>query len=82
MGRKRKKANTRKPHETLCWRCKNAVPNPSIGVGCAWSMHFKPVPNWDAMQTQVNTTDYIKDSDRRRATASYIVITCPKFERG
>ncbi len=62
--------------ETLCWRCKNAVPSKSSG--CSWSREFKPVEGWTADRRDLKMGkekigDYIE---------SYFVHKCPKFERG
>ena len=62
--------------QTLCWKCKNAVPGPE--AGCPWSERFEPVEGWEAEFTQVR-------SQRNRArieVESYCVIKCPLFEEG
>lgn len=56
--------------ETLCWKCRNAVPNSQTGAGCEWSKGFCPVPGWTA---ELHECDGIE---------SYRVLSCPKFERG
>lgn len=61
------------PSESLCWHCKNAVPNYS-GRGCNWSRFFKPVPGWDAPANFHQSHD--------RMTTGYKVNACPMFERG
>lgn len=38
---------------SLCWDCKNAVPQG--GHGCNWSERFKPVPSWDAERRDIST---------------------------
>ena len=61
--------------QTLCWECKNAVPNSESGTGCEWSRYFKPVPGWDAKRKDVSM-------GKNKKLVSYCVINCPKFERG
>lgn len=56
--------------QTLCWTCKNAVPD-MIGHGCEWSRSGKPVEGWTAEE------DMILDK-----IESYKVIECPKYEEG
>ena len=58
---------------TLCWRCKNAVP--SQNCGCSWSKEFKPVEGWTAERKNLNIS-------HGKAIESYAVIKCPKFEKG
>lgn len=55
--------------DALCWGCAHAVPNPGKGRGCEWSKEFLPVPGWVA-------------SVRASFPDSYLVKSCPKFERG
>ena len=57
--------------ETLCWSCQRAVPDPTIA--CSWSRRFKPVPGWDAEETQL-----ISNGQRIK---SYCVYDCPMFLR-
>jgi hypothetical protein len=54
---------------TICWICKNSVPNPENGVGCSWSNHSKPVEGWVA-----RPSDKYEDG--------YCVIECPEFIKG
>lgn len=60
--------------KTLCWRCAHAVPNPLLGLGCSWSMKFKPIKGWTATKTPSRRVgdNIIKES--------YTVIDCPKFQ--
>ena len=44
MGRKK-----RHEEDSLCWECRNAVPNIEKLCGCSWSMFFIPVKGWDAI---------------------------------
>lgn len=64
-----------RPHvETLCWSCKNAVPNSQYG--CCWSRSLQPVDGWDAMPT----VSYYSNGDKYRyKTPSYKVISCPHY---
>lgn len=52
--------------ETLCWNCKNAVPNEK--VGCPWSKRFEPVKGW------------IADKHLKQGRISYTVLSCPLYE--
>lgn len=63
-------------NETLCWYCANAVPNPKTGKGCSWSREFKPVEGWIAEETEIITRE-----DGERPIKSYIVYSCPCFDR-
>lgn len=56
---------------TLCWSCKNAVPDFKKGYGCSWSNYFKPVEGWKATETEVS----VQNKKKR----SYIVIECPLY---
>ena len=61
------KAKTmRKP--SICWSCRNAVPEVVDGIqyGCSWSMDAKPIPGWTAEESK-----YLVDSWR--------VWECPQF---
>ena len=67
---------------TLCWHCRNAVPNPETGAGCSWSRkEHAPVPGWTAERRDVQ----IQKDSRRRVNGdleSYRVLACPEFEEG
>ena len=56
----------RKP--SICWSCRNAVPEVVDGIqyGCSWSMEAKPIPGWTAEESK-----YLVDSWR--------VWECPQF---
>lgn len=56
---------------SLCWGCKNAVPNHLRGIGCEWSIDYHPVPGWKAEMRE-----------RTSLKGSYFVFKCPKFEKG
>ena len=47
---------------SLCWDCKNAVPQG--GHGCSWSERFKPVPGWDAERRDISTGPKKRGHDR------------------
>ena len=70
-----KQAKRKKKKNTLCWKCRNAVPDYKSGVGCEWSRYFKPVPGWTAERGDISI-------GKNKRLISYCVIDCPKFERG
>lgn len=76
MARKKKYAE-----DSLCWECKNAVPNFDKLQGCSWSIFFVPVKGWDAIPTIVNN-GYDKYHVLMPPTRSYHVNSCPYFEKG
>ena len=49
---------------TLCWACHRA--GRGFASGCPWASEFKPVPGWEAEQTELE--------------GSFFVISCPLFE--
>ena len=55
--------------DTICWKCKHAVPSLWKGTGCEWSRKLQPVPGWKAVKT-------------KSYREGYKVIKCPKFEKG
>lgn len=59
---------------SLCWDCKNAVPQG--GHGCSWSERFEPVPGWGAERRDIRT-----GPKKEGTTESYFVYRCPEFER-
>lgn len=65
--------------DTLCWCCKNAVPKKdeydNYITGCSWSIKAIPVNGW---QYSKKTITYYDD----KAVYTYLVTSCPKFERG
>lgn len=67
------------PQQTLCWCCKNAVPEKdSKGIyicGCEWSIKSEPVPGWE-----VSSAGLVFEQGHSYMT--YCVSRCPKFERG
>ena len=58
--------------DTLCWDCKNSTNN-----GCEWSRSFKPVEGWNAVPSAI-----LVGGANDKYTGSYLVLECPKFERG
>lgn len=68
------RGNPHLPGETLCWCCKNAIPDGGL-KGCEWSVYRQPVPGWEADKTVLSDQGGYK-------TWSYIVKRCPKFVRG
>ena len=60
---KNKKCNKSNTTSTLCWTCKNSVPNPDKNLGCSWSECLVPVEGWYAELTNI----------------SYFVIDCPEY---
>lgn len=69
--------------ETLCWKCRHAVPKRSRRTGryiqgCDWSIYRCRVPGWKAKEDII-----IMGSSRSPKTVtSFEVQECPKFERG
>lgn len=53
---------------SICWDCRNAVPEAIDGVeyGCPWSREAMPVPGWDAEPS-------------RFTAGSFRVRKCPEF---
>lgn len=64
------------PTESLCWCCKNAVPDKECTRGCDWSIKGKPIDGWEV--TEAST--FVMSDGRQGRT--YKVARCPKFERG
>ena len=58
--------------DTLCWDCKNSTNN-----GCEWSRSLKPVEGWNAVPSAI-----LVGGANDKYTDSYLVLECPKFERG
>ena len=58
--------------DTLCWDCKNSTNN-----GCEWIRSFKPVEGWNAVPSAI-----LVGGANDKYTDSYLVLECPKFERG
>ena len=64
------------PMESLCWCCKNAVPDKDGLAGCEWSLYSQPVPGW-----KIGARAEFTKGDGTKAY-TYKVVRCPKFERG
>lgn len=73
-----KKVKTKSHKDTLCWYCKNSVPDKSGKVGCNWSRFLLPLPGWDAEKVTINNMY----NHRKCVRKSYIVKGCPEFVRG
>lgn len=71
----------RKSLDTICWECKNAVPNFEKLQGCSWSAFGIPVKGWNAKKTVIKNGYYL-DHINLPDTQSYCVFECPNFERG
>lgn len=56
---------------TLCWRCRNAVPEGRYG--CSWSRGLDPVPGWRAVPSKVYRGSDVDD------IISWNVRECPEF---
>lgn len=59
---------TVKEHQTLCWTCRNAVPDKDWIYGCSWSRRLKPVEGWVAERTT-----------KKPDLQSWKVIECPEY---
>lgn len=71
----------RKSKDTLCWECKNSVPNVEKLRGCSWSMFFIPVKGWEA-EPRILKHGYDENNLLIPPARSYHVISCPYFEKG
>lgn len=58
---------------TLCWECRNAVPDDDHG--CSWSRRLDPVEGWDAVETSAIRID----GGYERRITSALVLGCPEF---
>lgn len=63
---------------TLCWTCRNAVPNPETGAGCPWSEKQTPVDGWRAEETVVIS----RAGGYTYSSSSFLVVDCPLFAEG
>lgn len=61
---------------SLCWDCRNAVPDSKRGCGCNWSRSFEPVPGWEAAER----VSVRIEGGCERAVRSALVIKCPQFK--
>lgn len=73
--RQRRKERKEKRTWSLCWECKNAVPDAYGQRGCSWSRHRLPVDGWEAKETSLKIMQEVR-------IKSYVVRKCPKFEKG
>lgn len=61
--------------QTLCWRCRHAVPRIENGRyvrGCSWSIQLKPVDGWTA-------TPVKKHENTCQEMRTWRVLACPNF---
>ena len=65
--------------ETLCWSCKNAVPNLEQTRGCSWSRELVPVKGWDAIETKRWVEKYANKKRFYEKESNYRIIKCSKF---
>ena len=70
-------APEKQPPKTICFLCKNCIPNPQNHIGCEWSYFLEPVPGWNAIRNDLRPSR--KDGEM---LVSYTVIDCPKFVEG
>lgn len=61
--------------QTLCWRCKNSVPDKWGERGCSWSRNRMPVDGWTAEKRQLKVA-------HGQEMVSYNVRACPMFVEG
>ena len=60
---------------TLCWDCAKASGSDRFpGGACEWAERLQPVAGWSAVET-------VKKEGTDDEMRSYIVLSCPKFER-
>lgn len=69
-----------KPNTTICWNCRNAVPDAYGKRGCSWSREGTPVEGWIA--TPRTLYQYKSKDDEMTEVIAFSVSDCPKFERG
>lgn len=68
---------------SICWNCKNSVPNSEGTTGCEWSLELTPVPGWEAIEGTISTS--YRDSTGKlhyKKMPTYRVIQCPRFKEG
>ncbi len=68
----------RERNVSICWDCVHAVPDPSKGTGCSWSVRFKPVEGWIAK----HKPQVLYSGPVPRMVSSWLVLKCPKFKEG
>ena len=59
---------------TICWKCRNAVPEGEYG--CSWSRELKPVPGWTAVSHNIKV---YPAWGRELGQESFKVVDCPEF---
>jgi hypothetical protein len=71
--------NNHSPNDTLCFCCKNAVPQKDVDgtyiYGCSWSINAKPVEGWSCVEKLYREW-------AGKLVVSYRVKSCPLFVRG
>lgn len=75
--KKKKKTVNAPPTHSICPDCIHCCPCPPKGHGCEWSIAFKPVPGWDAIRRDISTP-----KGKEKFLVSYLVVSCPKFQKG
>lgn len=60
---------------TLCWSCKNAVPDGTFG--CKWSEELMPVEGWTATKTILN--NFYPANSKKKYMISYCISGCPQY---
>lgn len=68
--------------ETLCWSCKNAVPDMEGKHGCSWSRKFEPVEGWETKVTKRKTKLFAKGTYYYVEDEGIEVVKCPEFIKG
>lgn len=68
---------TVKAFDSVCWTCAKS----SGGHKCPWVSGFKPVPGWDADQTEIWFNAKGMDGPYRHVEKSYAVRSCPLYEK-
>ena len=61
---------------TICWGCRNAVPDAEGKRGCSWSRKLEPVEGWQAVESTVVRYD----GGHRREIMSALVLECPQYK--
>ena len=67
---------------SICWDCRNSVPDKAGPKGCPWSRNFEPVEGWKATETVLKLKYGDNGHYRKGEIGSYIVHECPLFEEG
>ena len=66
--------NKNRKSNTICWECRNAVPDGMYG--CSWSTELLPVAGWIAEKTKLQS---YTNSNTKKTYTSFEVIKCPQF---